>query len=437
LEPTEFRSLPLPASLVDLDGREIATTPEWAGSCPGTVSFHAGTSYLLVAPDAPTPELDYLVDRLLAELRAPRTRLGSEDERRMAVLTAGLELMAGRPLAADHGSAEEVIDLALAGIRSRAQELEVAVAGPLPQLVAPAAAAIALALVQLAVNAQRHEGAVSVTLRVAAGPTFTVEWPSTAPAQPISTHRHALRRSGWGWGFVQMVADALGGAALPPGPVSAGTRGACLSLGANRLGLPIAVVREGRIERATQAWDEDPRLPAFGDPVEGLLARLTEIAKASAGRIVYEDLYRARTNRDSTWIVLAPESGANRVRDLLSGLQHERGLWSAPEPYATRAAALVTLLQVAMGDPWPSVPPSVFAEVFPGACAALGVEMPPELDTVAFPEPRVTAFLLAELDGSFACRGDEVWFSPSTTTASSPLMRALNFRRSDLLRINS
>jgi hypothetical protein len=438
LEPTEVPALPLPAALVDLDGREVSQTPEWAGRCPGTVSFHAGQGYLLVAPDASTPELDILMERLLQELQAAAAGVGGDEGMRMAVLTAGLELVAGRPVAGGpQGTVEDVLALALAAIRVRAQGLGVQIVGPLPRTPAPAPAAIALALVQLAVNAQRHEGARRVALRVAAGPTFVVEWPAPARASsPVSTHRHLLRRAGWGWGYVQMVADALGAAALPPGPSGPATTGACLSLGAPRLGLPIAAIRDGRVERATQAWDQDQQRPGFGQPLDGLLAQLAAAAEGCPGRIVYRDLYRARQDRGRTWVVLPPESGASRARDVLSGLQHERALWTAPEPHATRAMALATLLQVAMGEPWPNVPPGVFAEVLPAACARLGIATPEPVDAVVLPEPRATAFLLAELDGRLVAREEEVWLAASRAASGSPLLQALGGLPGGWLRIS-
>ena len=427
LETSEVPALPLPAVLVDPDGNVMAHTPEWVGRCPGTVAFQAGQSHLLVSPDAPVPELDLLMDRLLAELRGAATGLNGDERLRMHVLTAGLELVGGRPPAqGSRGTAEEVLTLALAAIRTRARGLGVQIAGPLPRVTVPATGALALALVQLAVNAWRHEDAPRVMLRVDRGPTFTVEWPAPTPARvQLSTHRHLLRRAGWGWGYVQMVADALGATALPPAPTGPGTMGACVSLGAPRLGLPVAVIQEERVARSTQAWDQDPQRAGFGRRVDGVLARLVAEASVQPGRIVYADLYRARLDRWRTWVVLTPESGSTRARDLLAGLQHERALWRAPEPHATRASALATLLQVAMGDPWPSVPPAVFADVFPAACASLGVAPPQPVDAVAYPEPRVAALLLAELGGQLFRQGEEAWLVTGPGAAANPLLRAL------------
>jgi hypothetical protein len=435
LEPAELPGLPLPAALVDDDGATVAATPEWAGPCPGTLSYRAGAGHLLVAPDAPTPELDTLMSRLLGEVLAAAAALAGDAALQASVLAAGLALVAGRAVAAAHpGGADEVVALCAAAIRARTQDLGIEVLGPLPEGPVPAPAAIALALVQLAVNAHQHEEARRVFLRVAPGPTFSVEWPGPARAGvPVQSHRHSLRRSRWGWGYVRMVADALGGVALPPGPAGPGLTGACLGLGSARLGLPLACVRDGVVERATEAWDEDPAMPAQGAPAAGPLARLVDAAAAQPGRIVYGGLHRARLRRGRTWAALAPESGSSRARDVLRGLHHERALWSAPEPQATRVSALATLLQVAMGEPWPSAPPSVWAEVLPAACATLGVAPPAPADWVCPPDPRAAAFLLAETGGRLVGRGDEVWLS---ARAGDPLLRALGADSGGWLRIN-
>src|SRR5262249_9214475 len=150
-----------------------------------------------------------------------------------AVLAAGLELVAGRPVgAAPAGTVRDVIDLVAAVVPARTQALGIQVIGPLPDVALPAPAAIALALVPLARNAQQHASAGRALVSVRPGPTFIVEWPAARlPAGEVHSHRHALRRSRWGWGYVQMVADALGGVALPPAPSGPGLAGACLGLG--------------------------------------------------------------------------------------------------------------------------------------------------------------------------------------------------------------
>ncbi|HEY7199182.1 MAG TPA: hypothetical protein VIC57_03170 [Candidatus Dormibacteraeota bacterium] len=435
LEPAEAAGIPLPAALVDRDGATVAATPEWAGPCPGTLAYRAGAGHLLVAPDVPAPGLDALMGRLLDEVRAAGAALSGDAALQAAVLGAGLALVAGRPVgAAPAGTAAAVAALTEAAVRARTQDLAWEVARPLPAVAAPAPEAIALALVQLAVNAQQHEEARRVRLRVGPGPTFSIEW-AGPPAEPaaVSSHRHALRRQGWGWGYVRMVADALGGVALPPGPAGPGLTAACLGLGAPRLGLPLACVRDGRVERSTEGWDDDPDMPALGEPVAGPLAGLVAAAAERPGRIVYQGLHRARLRHGRTWAALAPESGSSRARDVLRGLHHERALWSAPEPHATRVSALTTLLQVAMGEPWPSAPPSVWAEVLPAACAALGVARP-AVDSICPPEPRVAAFLLAETGGRLAVRDDEVWLAGAAI--DDPLLRSLGADGRGWIRIN-
>jgi hypothetical protein len=248
-----------------------------------------------------------------------------------------------------------------------------------------------------------------VALRVAAGPTFYVEWPgSDVVSAEVRSHRHVLRRRRWGWGYVQMVADALGGSALPAGPTGPGRQGASLGLGAARLTLPVACVRADRVERATLSWDQDPDVPAFGQPLAGALAELVRRTEANPGRIEFQDLYRGRSEGGRTWIVLSPESDSARARDLLRGMTHEQALWNAPEPHSTRVHALATLLAGALGEPLPAVPPGVWREVLPEACAALSLEVPPPADAMILPDPRLAAFLMAEAGGQLVISGDEV-----------------------------
>ena len=319
LDPAEVPALPIAACLRDLDGRPVVGTPEWAGPCPGTLSYHTGHGHLLVAPDQPAIELDGLMGRLLSAVRGAATTIGGERARRAWVFAAGLELMSGRP-PTGHGTAADALELAMAAIPARTQDLAVTVEEPIPHVPVPAPAAVALALLQLAANAQQHEGAPWVRLRVAAGPTFYVEWPGPESlSSGLRSHRHVLRRDRWGWGYVQMVADALGGSALPAGPTSPGRQGASLGLGAARFTLPVACVRGGRVERATLAWDQDPDVPGFGQSLERELAELVGLAEANPGRIEFQDLYRARTTRGRTWVVLSPESDSARARDPLRG----------------------------------------------------------------------------------------------------------------------
>src|SRR5207237_1338989 len=134
----------------------------------------------------------------------------------------------------------------------------------------PAPATIALALVQLAANAAAHELADAagsrrvdaVSLRAAPGPTFYVEWRSERPAGAVvATARHQARRLRWGWGYVRMAADALGGVAVPPGPTGEELEGACFSIGSRMLTVPLACFVSGALTRRTQAWEQEMTHP--------------------------------------------------------------------------------------------------------------------------------------------------------------------------------
>jgi hypothetical protein len=228
-----------------------------------------------------------------------------------------------------------------------------------------------------------------------------------------------------------MVADALGGSALPAGPTGSGRDGATLGLGAARLTLPVACVRGDRVERATLAWDQDPEVPGFGQPMDGKLVELVRRTEANPGRVEFQDLYRARFAGGRTWIVLSPESASARARDMLRGMTHERALWSAPEPHATRVHALAALRAGAMGEPLPSVPPSVWGEVLPEACAALGLEVPGCAEAMILPDPRLAAFLLAEAGGQLVSAGDELRLQ----AADHPLLISLRRDSRHLVRL--
>jgi hypothetical protein len=429
LEAGDIAHLPLACALVDAHGDIIAHSPEWRGRAPGTVSFNTGYAHLLVTVEATPVQLDVLMSRLLLELDAT-TGGTAVDQLRRTLIAAGLRLVAGQPVdEADRAPAAHVLALAHAGITGRAPDVAVEALPP-PRIVVPAPAAIALALVQFAVNAHRHEGARRVRLRIQDGPTFYAEWPDHAgrgdAAVPVATHRHQERRRRWGWGYVQTVADALGATALPPGPTRAGHHGACIGLGAARLTLAAACVEDWRVVRSTDAWDQDVGA-AFGELLQPDLRPLAQAAGRQRGRIVAQDLYRARAATPTrTWMAMPPQSGLNRARDVLRGLAHERALLNAAEPYATRIQALATLLGIALGDPAPTVPPATWDETLPEACAALGAIPPPEPPAaLLLPEPRVTAFLLAELGGRLVEIDDGLRLDPMWWSATNPLLTAL------------
>jgi hypothetical protein len=438
LDPAEIPELPFPAGLFDMEGALIAATPEWQGPLPGSISFYTGAGHLVVGAATPTaPELEALMSELLQAIREALPAMEHAAALRTAVLLAGLELVSGRPLdETDAGTTSDVLEYAAASIRTRAPSLAVEVVpegrpGPVP-----APATIALALVQFAANASAHEFADTaatrrvdtIRLRVAGGPSFYVEWPSETMGEvAVRTARHQRRRSRWGWGYVRMAADALGGAALPPGRTGDGMEGACLSIGSRMLTVPLACFEGGRVLRRTQSWEQET-VHVAADERPGIQAELDDLlveAAADPGSIVSHDLFCARRSGGRTWAALPPEAGSHRVRDVLRGLDHERALWAAPEPHATRVHALTVVLARAAGDDWPTFDASTWAALFPVACGSLGVEAPDVAGAAVYPDPRVAAFLLAELGGELSVADDVVVYRPPEDGGSEPVLAVL------------
>lgn len=405
---------------------------------PGSVVYHAGLSQLVVAPATPTPAgLEALMARLLAALEGALPELEAEAARRIRVLQAGLELVSGQPLSQhDTGTSEDVLALAESAVRMRAPDLTVKLQPERRPQVVPAPAKIALALVQLAVNAKQHEfidaarrrRVTGVRLRVGRGPSFYVEWPSEdAGAAQVSTARHQRARPRWGWGYVRLAADALGGVALPPGLTVPGWEGACFSIGSRMLTLPLACYERGRLVRCTGSWEQETRFAhgASQHLLEESAAGVLEAARAAPGAIVYHDLFAARVSGERTWLALPPETGTNRVKDVLRGLDHERVLWAAPEPHATRVQALTLILARRAGQEWPVFDASSWVQAFPAACQALGVDPPALTGATLYPDGRVAAFLLAELGGRLRVSQGTVVFDPPPQAATDPLLSVL------------
>ena len=437
LDPAEFPELPFPAALLGSAGELVAATPEWRGPGPGAVAYATGAGSLVVGAAEPTPpELDALMTALLDAIERALPALQGGAAMATAVLLAGLRLVAGRPVdPGDTGTAADVLAYAAGGIAARVPALRVTARAPAEEVVVPAPATIALALVQLAANAAEHEFSDaaatrrvdSVTLRVAAGPTFYVEWRSERPAGVVvATARHQERRQRWGWGYLRMAADALGGVAVPPGPTGEQREGACFSIGSRMLTVPLACFVSGALTRRTQTWEQEMAPP--DQVVRNLLAadvdELLRDAVLAPGEIVRRGVLCGRRTGRQVWAALPPETGVHRVRDVLHGLDHERALWSAPEPHATRVHALTLALASAVGDPWPTFDAGAWAAAFPAACAALGVPAQRVDGATVYPDPRVAAHLLAELGGRLRVADGIVVYSPPAG-AAAPILHAL------------
>ncbi|HLH67568.1 MAG TPA: hypothetical protein VKY90_00665 [Candidatus Dormibacteraeota bacterium] len=427
LDPAEVPSLPLLAALVDQDGSTLASTPEWQGPAPGTISYHAGRARLLVGPGGRRwPEQEEVVGWLLEEIRTAVSVMPDEQALCARVLSGGLALVAGRPVSDDVSTTAEVLARARVVILARVPEVEVEVV-PAPPEPVPGGDLIALALLQFATNAVAHGGDTRLRLRVGPGPTFFVEWAGSGPRPvvPGGQSHPALRRR-WGLGYVRMVADYLGGTALPPGPTAPGWMGSCLSLGHRRLTLPLALYEGQRLVRCSQTWEQSVR--GLDPQVLGtMLTDLTAVLRAAEhrpGMIVRDGVLVARRTMAGTWVALPPEMGPERVRDTLRGLAHERALWSAPEPHATRVHGLIAVLDQSLGGQPSAFAPEAFARELPRACAALGVPPPDPGPLLACPDPRTIAFLLAEVGGELVAEGSATFLLPPSGT-SSPLLGLL------------
>jgi hypothetical protein len=438
LDPAEIPELPFPAGLFDKSGALVASTPEWRGALPGSVSFYTGAGNLVVGATTPTtPELESLMQELLRAIREALPAMEHAAALRTAVLLAGLELVSGRPLdERDAGNTSDVLEYAAASIRTRAPSLGVEIVPEARPKRVPAPATIALALVQFAANASVHEYVDAagtrrldaIRLRVAGGPSFYVEWSTESRAGvTVRTARHQRRRERWGWGYVRMAADALGGAALPPGLTGDGMEGACFTIGSRMLTVPLACFEDRRLLRRTQSWEQETvHVKAEERPaIESELGDLLGAAAAEPGGIVTRDLFVGRRTGRRTWAALPPEAGIHRVRDVLRGLDHERALWAAPEPHATRVHALTVVLARAAGDDWPTFDPSTWASLFPVACRAMGVEAPDVAGAAVYPDPRVAAYLLAELGGKLSVADDVVVYRPPAGEAGEPVLAVL------------
>ncbi len=426
LDPTEVAHLPVPAALLDRRGGIVASTPEWQGAAPGTVCYHAGQVRLLVGPGVPAwAEQEAVVRRLLDEVRAAVAVMPYEQAVCAAVLGSGLELVAGWPPDPDVvGTAADMLRWAVTAIRARVPEVDVEVSEAVIDQPVPAPGQIALALLQFAANAYSHEGITKLRLRVGAGPSFFVEWPATLPAGGVASGQsHSSLRRRWGLGYVRMVADYLGATALPVGPTAPGWNGACLSLGSRRLTLPVALFAGGQTVRCTQTWEQGARSldPAVPSAIGADLGPALAAAEAMPGTAVRRGLLCARQTASGTWVALPPETGSARARDVLRGLDHERALWAAPEPHATRVHGLISQLERSLGVPPTPFAPEAFARELPRACAALGVPAPPIGPILACPDPRATAFLLSELGGELVVEPDGTYLAPGPDAAGSPL----------------
>jgi hypothetical protein len=432
IDPAAVHTLPLPAALLAGDGQVWSATPEWQGRRAGSLLYRVGEgASLLISPDDGSEALDALLDSLLGEIRLLSTQIRLDEARRIQVLVAALQLVAGRSLAElGEGTTDDVIDLVLAALPARVPGITGwSTRAVRPPSLVRAPAAIALALLQFADNACKHERVSELVFRVdGSGPAFFVEWSTHSPGhRRVPTERRRGDRSGWGWVYIQMAADALGAIALAPREVRDGVEGVTFLLGGSAPGLPLARIDGGAVVDCSQSWNSDAALPALHQPVAGSLAELLALAADRPGQLVRHLSFGARRlQAGSTLVAALPETGMGRAREVLRGLAHEHSLWEAPEPHGSRAYTLVMLTRIVTGDRWPRVTKTDWDETFPVRCAALGVEAVPRLDVLEYPDPRLAAYLLAELRGRLEVRGGDVYVQPDPERREHPLMRLLS-----------
>lgn len=430
LDPAEVHELPLRAALLDLRREVVAATPEWQGQTPGAVTYFAGQGFLSVSSGTVAdPDLQTVLHELLGELDTTTAALDGAPALQAKLLTSGLRLVAGQPIRpADGGLSTAVLQLAQIGIAARVDPpLRVEVVDHAPPLKVPDVPALALALVQLAVNVVRHERAdvagtrpiPALTVRAQAGPTFVLEWQSENRASSqVSTHRHVRQRQRWGLGYVRMAADMMGGVALPPAPSGPGLRSVSFGLGARNLTLPLALFEGGRLTRRTRAWDQEHRTAGSEERhnQQVLLDELGADARARAGEIATSAFHSARALRETgrLWLAIPPEAGDDRVVDVLRGLDHERLLLSAPEPHATRLHALNVTLRRGLGEPLATTYSAEWRARFARAARAFGMsDRLPLPGAPVFPDPQLVAWLMAEFGGQLSLDANGgAWFRP-------------------------
>ena len=297
LSVAELAELPLAAALVDTEDTVIGHTPEWRGAGPGTVAHPVRRMRLLVATAEVPATCHALLDRLLEAIEQAAGEAAETAALRLRMLAAALRVLAGRRAGAA-GSSADVLRFAATGIAARTGLEVVERAGPSFSLRGFEAAA--LVLVQLAVNAERHEGATAATLSNDRS-AFHVSWSGDSAEPRVTAARRRAHRERWGLSFARIAADTLGGAITAPYGSAPGTTTVSFELGLGRLALPLAALRGRRVLKATRAWDEETGTPPGTEAREGTrLALLRTAALRSLRSIVQVDGWTARSGESQT-----------------------------------------------------------------------------------------------------------------------------------------
>jgi hypothetical protein len=119
---------------------------------------------------------------------------------------------------------------------------------------------------------------------------------------------------------------------------------------------------------------------------------------------------------ERVWLAMPPETGDDRIRDALRGLDHEQALLRAPEPHGSTIHALNVLLRAGLGDTGAIVTcyRQDWRRRFPAAMGAFGLPAPALHDAIVYPDPQLAAWLLAAYGGRLDVDATgAVWFRPS------------------------
>jgi hypothetical protein len=408
LTTADLEDLPFPCAAFDAEDTLIACTPEWEGATAGAVSYPVRRNRLVLSTGDANPDCEAVLTRLLDAMDETAHQVTGQQSQQVTMLAASLRIIAGRRVRSS-GTSHDVIDFARAGIAARTG-LNVNIEGrPSYPVAAPEVAA--LVLVQFAANAERHARVSSITISQVDN-SFHVFWPGLSGMRDISTARQRGARERWGMGFARIAADTLGGAVYPPYDRGDGIVVATLELGLDRLALPLAAVKDSRVNKATRAWDEETGY--YQGKETGATSKLAVTvaeAQRSLGQLTVNDGWWARSVRNITWVGVPPDDILDRARDVLDGIVHERALWDGvPEPGQSRVFALASLLGAMLGTALPRVPGDTWNRRFPELAQAFGVTVPlPDFEGIGAVDPRVVAYLAAECGDRFDTDGEDLY----------------------------
>ncbi|MFN2451275.1 MAG: hypothetical protein ABR541_02860 [Candidatus Dormibacteria bacterium] len=437
LSSADLAELPLPAAVIDPHDSVIAMTPEWAGVTPGAVSYPVRRNRLVVSTSNIDPHCTSLLEQLLDRLTDLARDGAGAQAAQLRMVAGALRILAGRR-GDSHGGSRDVLEMAAAGIAARTTLRVTVDAGPERRL--PSPEVVALVLVQLAVNAEVHGGASEIRLGLRQH-TFEVAWAGCgAPAQAAATARQRADRDGWGLGFARIAADTLGAALYPLRCEPDGTMVSTLELGLQRLALPLAAVRDGRVLKATRAWDEETGcLPGAMTDSHARLPTLVSDATRADGRLTVAHGWWARSGRAGTtvWVAVPPDDIVDRARDILAGLVHERALWqTVPQHQQAHVVALAMLLERHLGTPLPRVPAVTWKRQYAELAHSLGAAPPvPELGGTGAVDPRIVVHIAASGGARFECDGEDLYLLVPPGGLDEAVSRAFERRHDGALKL--